>query len=312
MGFFICAGSFIISVIFYLIFIPILKKFKVKQAVRALGPKSHLGKSGTPTMGGIGFILSPIIILLCFFNYTASIDLLLIIIPFLMLGIVGFFDDYLIIKRHNNDGLSAKTKIILELIISVLFYYLYQYFGYSTLLFIDLKIFYLVLVIFIIIGSANAVNLSDGLDGLCGGLSLIALICFAVIAYISGNTEVMYFSLALIGSIMAFLIYNFHPARIFMGDTGSLAIGGALAAMAIILKVEILLIIIGFVYVVETLSVIIQVLHFKRTKKRVFLMAPLHHHFEMLGLSELQVVLMFWGLGLASGMLGLLIYGGLA
>lgn len=310
---YIISFTLILGVVLYNILIPVLKRHKVRQAVRLLGPKEHYKKSGTPTMGGLGFIISTLAIYLIF-AYIYKYDykqVILLTIPFFMVGLIGFFDDFLIIKKGTNDGLSPKTKLVLEFIVSCIFFYLYQYFGYSKEIFIDLGIFYLPVVILIITGASNAYNLTDGLDGLCGSLSIISIMTLTYIAYLQKNETILYFGLALIGAVMSFLIFNFNPAKIFMGDTGSLSLGCVCACMAILLKVELLFILIAFVFVLETISVIIQVLYYKKTKKRIFRMAPLHHHFELMGYSEKKVVFLFILMGLIFSICSLIIYGGI-
>lgn len=303
--------ALIITFVLYLIYIPLIKG-KIGQFEREEGLDSHKSKSGTPTMGGIIFILSITIIYIIYaiINKFQIDKVILLLLPFILMGIVGFLDDYLIIKKKNNIGLKPKEKMILLTIISILFYYLYQYFGYSTKFIIDLKIFYLILIFLMLVGTSNAVNLSDGLDGLCGGLSLIAISALTIIAHMNKAYEVEVLGLISIGGLLGFLLFNIHPAKIFMGDTGSLSLGGIMATMAIMLKVELLFIIIGFVFVIEALSVIIQVLYYKKFKKRIFKMAPIHHHFECMGYSEVNVVVLFWIIALLCAILSIIIYGG--
>lgn len=305
--------SLILGIIIYSFLIPFLRKKKLGQAIRAEGPEAHLTKKGTPTMGGLGFIISSFILFLGFavyYSYDYRIVILLLG-SLLMFGLVGFCDDFLIIKRGKNDGLNAKTKIILELIIGVMFYYLYQYFGFSTKLFIELGILYLPFVVLMLISSSNAFNLTDGLDGLLGGLSIICFSALGYIAYLNENEVAFVFILSLLGGLFSFLIFNYNPAKIFMGDTGSLALGGIAGVLAILLKVELIFVIMALPFILETLSVIIQVLYYKKTKKRFFKMAPLHHHFELMGYSEKAVVFIFWMFGLIMALIGLIIYGGI-
>ena len=241
------------------------------------------------------------------------------IIVFLAYGLIGFIDDWLKIKYHNNDGLSVKAKFIMQLIIAIIFYIIYKYNGGLTDLTISLfgfKIqlgyFFGIFILFLLVGTTNAVNITDGLGGLCGGLSVMAIFSYGIIAWgsywIIGYQELAIFCFVLVGSTLGFLVFNSHPAKVFMGDTGSLALGGALATVAILTRHEMSLAIIGGVFVIETLSSLIQIIAIKKFKKRIFLKAPLHHHFEQIGWSETDIVKMFWIIGFILGMLGI-IYG---
>lgn len=313
--------ALVLTIVMTPIIIPIMRRLKYGQAIRVEGPERHKKKSGTPTMGGIVFVLATLLTLFVYFSFyytgahkTNLTNFILIILPFVSFSTIGFVDDYLIVVRKNNRGLKAKYKLLLEIITAGVFFYLALKSGLDTTIkifnfSINFKWFYGVIIFFMLVGSGNGVNLSDGLDGLAGGLVGISLATLTFIAYLQGQVEVMLIGGALLGSILGFLIFNLYPARIFMGDTGSLALGAIIAAMAIILKVELLFILIGGVFVIETLSVILQVAYFKRTKgKRLFKMSPIHHHFELSGLSETKVVLLFYLAGFAFSFLSLLIY----
>lgn len=312
--------ALILTMVIIPFLIPIMRYLKYGQAIREEGPKRHLQKSGTPTMGGVAFLLATLLTLgvyYAFYNQSQKVNgttYLLLLLPFLGYGLIGFIDDYLIVVKKNNQGLPARYKLLLEIILAGIFFYLYLKSGLDTTLklfdwTINFKWFYGVIIFLMLVGSSNAVNLTDGLDGLAGGLVGIALATLTFIAYRQSNVEAMLVGGAVLGSILGFLMYNLHPAKIFMGDTGSLALGALLAAFAIILKVEWLLILIGGVFVIETLSVIIQVAYFKKTKgKRIFKMTPLHHHFELSGLSETRVVLLFYAFGFIFSLLSLIVF----
>jgi len=300
-----------------------LRRIKAGQNIRNDGPGTHLQKSGTPTMGGAMMLVVLTISILLFGNLKNTY-VIIIVIATLQFGIIGFVDDYLKIVRKDTKGLAARFKIIMQLIISVsivLALYLNpQRHPDLTRLFIpffadfslDLGFWYIPFAVILLIGSSNAVNLTDGLDGLAIGLTIFVTLAFSAIAYLTGHfniamylkvpfipgsAELAVFGGALVGAGIGFLWYNSHPAQVFMGDTGSLALGGALGLMALMLKKELLLVIIGGVFVAEALSVIIQVLVYKWKKKRVFRMAPLHHHFELKGWHENKVVIRFWVIG---------------
>lgn len=292
--------------------IPFLHKIKFGQSIRKEGPKSHMIKRGTPTMGGCVFIVVPILVTLIL-NPKAftSMEMLIVIMAFVAYAIIGFIDDFLIVVKKNNDGLKPSIKFLLQSILAIIFYFIYQSIAKTTIqipvlhITLEVGILYFVIIFIMFTAESNAVNLSDGLDGLCAGTSLIAIAPFIIFALLQKNNDLALFLLAVCGSLLGYLRFNLHPAKIFMGDTGSLAIGGLLAASAMILKQEILLILIGGVFVLEVVSVVIQVASFKLTGKRVFRMAPLHHHFEEGGMKEVQVVLMFWCLGIVFAALGL-------
>lgn len=314
--------SFIISVVFGLISIPLLRKLNVRQRISDFLSKLHNEKNGVPTMGGIIFII-PTIVAIVLLMVTKKVEfsnnLLIILFVFVGYGILGFIDDYLIIKRNNNKGLTQFQKLLGQIIIALGFFMIYMKSGREPILnihslgiTIDMGWFYGFFILLILVASSNAVNLTDGLDGLAGGLSVIAFLSFGIISlgstWIAGSEEIGIFCFILVGALLGFLIYNAYPAKIIMGDTGSLSLGATLGAVAIITNHEISLIAVAGVFVIETLSVIIQVASYKTFHKRVFLMTPLHHHFEKLGWKETEIVRMFYVFGMLLGM-GAVIYG---
>ena len=291
--------------------IPILHKLKFGQSIRTEGPQSHQAKSGTPTMGGIFLIAGIVIATVIRAEWTAEIFLAL----FILLGhfVLGFLDDYIKVVKKRNLGLKARQKLAGQILISVVTILIAtQELGIETTLWlpvvgdtVDLGIFYYVLVLFVIVGASNAVNLTDGLDGLASGNMAIASSCYGVICILTGHENLAIFCAAIVGACIGFLKFNFHPAKVFMGDTGSLALGGAFAAVGILTHTELLLVVVGLVFVCEALSVIIQVISFQTTGKRVFRMSPIHHHFELGGWREVKVVTVFWAVGLIAGVIGL-------
>ena len=305
--------AFIISVVLCPIFIPFLRRLKFGQSIRDEGPKSHQKKSGTPTMGGVMIMLSLVISTLIIGGLFHSIDVEIWLLIFVTLGfgLLGFLDDFIKVVKKRNLGLTSKQKFLGQVAIAAIVYFVLLQTGLSTVvtvpgtgLALDIGWFYLPLIIVMLVGASNAVNLTDGLDGLVAGTSAIAFGAFAIIAYSMSLFTVSIFSVAVVGAVLGFLVFNAHPAKVFMGDTGSLALGGALAMIAILTKMELLLVVIGGVFVIETLSVIIQVLSFKTTGKRVFKMSPLHHHYELSGWSEWRVVVTFWLVGFILAVVG--------
>lgn len=280
--------------------IPMLRRLKFGQSIREEGPKSHQAKSGTPTMGGIMILIAITVASLIFVGGSREVWLALFIT--LGHGVIGFIDDFIKVVLKRNLGLKARQKLLGQILMAVALVYIsITYMGGDTNLWIpvldqtiDCGIFYYILIFFVLVGTTNAVNLTDGLDGLASGTMAVAAIAYAIICLIFGQYELAVFCMTVVGGVLGFLKYNAHPAKVFMGDTGSLALGGALAAVAVLTKTELLLIIVGGVFVVEALSVIIQVASFKTTGKRVFLMSPIHHHFELKGWSEKKVVTVFW------------------
>lgn len=294
--------AFIATFILGLFVMPILRKFKVGQIVRDDGPKEHLKKQGTPTMGGIIMLIVLVVVLAI--NAIKYPILLLPIVSILGFGMVGFIDDYKKLVKKNTKGLSPIKKIIGLFIVTAIYILLYiKVFNLGTDLiipFISNPITlstgaFIAFIAFILIGTSNAVNLTDGLDGLASGVVAIIMTFFTIIAVKNNNTEMIILGSTSVGTCLAFLLFNFHPAKVFMGDTGSLALGGAVASIAIITKMPIYLAIVAFVCIIDTLSVIIQVTYFKLTKgKRIFKMAPFHHHLELSGMKETVVVILFW------------------
>lgn len=314
--------SFIISTLFAIFTIPTLKKLKADQRLSIYLEDVHQKKAGTPTMGGIIFIVPTILIFLLFYfldKINITYNFLIIIITFISYGLLGFIDDYLIIKRNNNKGLSESTKLLFQLLIALIFFYLFMRGGNEPLLWIqalniklDIGWIYGLFILLVLVASSNAVNITDGLDGLAGGLSVLAFLAFGILSWaagwLEGYEEIALFCFTLIGALLAFLLFNVHPAKVFMGDTGSLALGATLGAIAIVTRHEILLIVIGIAFVIETMSCVIQRIYYKLTKKRFFLMTPIHHSFEKKGWEERDIVKLFWVIGLIGAMLSL-IYG---
>jgi len=278
--------------------IPALRWFKFGQFIREEGPKSHQKKAGTPTMGGIIFILASIITL-PFLVKNLKGEAMMALYAFIAFGVIGFLDDMLKIIKKENEGLKAYQKMGLLLIVAFLFsYYAYKNLGTNIIVpFLgitwDLGVFYIPFMVFFFAGTTNAVNLTDGLDGLATSVTLLVMTFFTMISMALGRYDLAIFCGVLLGALLGFLRYNAFPARVFMGDTGSLALGGAVAVVAVMLKLPLIIIIVGGIYLAEALSVIIQVTSFKLTGKRVFKMSPLHHHFEMSGWAEPKIVSIF-------------------
>ena len=293
--------------------IPFLHKMKFGQVEREEGLESHKKKGGTPTMGGVVFVLAAVIAAFVV-NYKNITNPNLILITIVLVGysLIGFIDDALIILKHQNEGLKAWQKFLMQAILAVGCYLYLENFvpGFTTEVTIpivkvniDFGWFYAVLVFIMFTGESNGVNLSDGLDGLATGLSMVAIAPFIIYAIMIKDYTIASYATAMVGALLGFMYFNYHPARIFMGDVGSLGLGGFLAILAILTKQELLLIVVGGVFLMETLSVIIQVVSFKTRGKRVFKMAPIHHHFEMLGWSEQQVTISFWFIGFICGII---------
>lgn len=287
--------------------INLLKKFKAKQTLRLEGPSEHKVKEGTPTMGGIAILLPVFILTISLCNF--SIESLALAFVVLCFFLIGLLDDLLIIVKGRNEGLRPKLKIGLQMLTSLLFGLYLFYSGHRTILnipftgtFIDIGLLYLPFLVFIMTGTSNAINLTDGLDGLAAGTTAISIIPLIIMLGYTGSGNLDGAAIAMgavcIGACTAFLWFNSYPASVFMGDTGSLALGGLVSAIAIVGNNELWLAFTGFIFVIETLSVIIQVLYFKRTKKRIFLMSPLHHHFEKKGWKETKVSFRFYIIGL--------------
>ncbi len=301
-----CLVSLLVTAGTGLILIPALRRMKAGQSIREDGPVWHMSKQGTPTMGGIMFIVGIAVALLTvgFKGFAEGVHEHLFVFLFaLIYAAIGFLDDYEKLKKKQNLGLTAKQKFLLQLVVAVAFILLLRLKGiltpnlyipfFNTYLKLP-EIVYFIFAAFVIVGCVNAVNLTDGVDGLVSGVTLPVAVCYAAVAYIWGRTYLGVFAGALAGGLIGFLIFNFHPAKVFMGDTGSLFLGGAVCAMAFSMDMPLILIPLGIVYIAETLSDIIQVLYFKATHgKRFFKMAPLHHHFEMCGWSEYKLFVVF-------------------
>lgn len=302
--------AFIVCALVGPVLIPYLHKLKFGQSIRECGPASHMKKSGTPTMGGL-MMLAALIIALLWGQFTPHVIIALV----LTVGhaVIGFIDDYIKVVMKRNLGLTAKQKFLLQFILAGAYVYFAETHIHNTELWvpfvnitIDLGWGYYVLAFLLLVGTTNAVNLTDGLDGLVSFVSLPVTMVFAFIAYMQGMLDLCGFSLGLTGACLGFLLFNRHPAQVFMGDTGSLALGGAVAAMALLTHTELLLVIVGGIYVAEALSVIIQVTYFRFSGgKRIFRMAPLHHHFELGGWKEVKVVRVFTLVSCVLSILGL-------
>nr|WP_229717889.1 phospho-N-acetylmuramoyl-pentapeptide-transferase [Ligilactobacillus salitolerans] len=296
--------SFVLTIVFTPLFINYAHKKKAGQMIREEGPKWHEKKSGTPTMGGLVFDLVIVVIALLGGLVLHEFNSTLLILAFILAlyGFLGFFDDSIKLLKKQNEGLKAWQKLLGQIIGGVIFLLVFHYEGleFSLTIFgfeINAVWFYSLFVLIWLIGFSNAVNLTDGIDGLVAGQSIIAFGAYAIVAYLQAQYDVLLFCLAVIGALCGFFLFNRKPAKIFMGDMGSLALGGALAAVSILLNHELSLLFIGLIFVVETASVILQVISFKTTGKRIFKMSPLHHHFELSGWSEWRIDWTFWFVG---------------
>jgi len=304
--------AFFIALIVGPLIIPVLRRLKFGQSIRQEGPESHYAKAGTPTMGGVIILTALIIPVMVYSGQNKEVWLALFVT--LGHGLIGFLDDFIKVARKRSLGLKAKQKLVGQIIMAVALAYIgTHYMGCSTDLWvpilnvnIELGPLYYVLIFLVLIGTTNAVNLTDGLDGLAAGTTTLAALAYTAIAISFAKPHLAIFCVSLAGASLGFLKYNAHPAKVFMGDTGSLALGGALAAVAVMTKTELLLVVVGGVFVIEALSVIIQVTSFKLTGKRVFRMSPIHHHFELAGWSETKVVRVFWLTGLLFSVIALL------
>lgn len=291
-----------------------LHVLKFGQAIREEGPQSHMHKKGTPTMGGISFIIAIVFsLIVAMFLDSPNIQYyILFIYTTISFSIIGYIDDMLIVVKKINDGLAPRKKLMLQILFSVIFYMLVT-FIYKDINYIHIPVFdynlnisylYIIFLVFWQTGFSNAVNLTDGLDGLATSVTIITTSTLALLAYKENNFPVLVFCLTIVGSLIGFLLFNRNPAKIFMGDTGSLALGGILAAISVILHKEVAFLFIGLVYILETLSVIIQVAYFKKTGKRIFKMSPLHHHFELSGYGEVKTVYIFVIIAVVSSAIG--------
>ena len=297
--------------------IPFLHKMKFGQVEREEGLESHKSKNGTPTMGGIVFVIAAILgAFIVNFNNLLDPELILATIVLVGYSAIGFVDDALIIVKHSNKGLPPLAKLLAQIALAIICYFFAMNFipdftSVITIPLLDINIdmgyLYPALILVMFAGEINGVNLSDGLDGLATGLSMVAIAPFIIFSIMTKDYTLASYATAMVGALLGFMMFNYHPAKIFMGDVGSLGLGGFLAILAILTKQELLLILVGGVFLMETLSVIIQVVSFKTRGKRVFKMAPIHHHFEMLGWSEQQVTISFWFIGFICGILSIVI-----
>ena len=308
--------GFIFAIICGLITIPLLKKINFRQHVSILVGERHLKKEGTPTMGGIIFIIPVLMTLFLLYirgSITLNHNLIIVVFVFLAYAFLGFIDDWLKVRYHNNNGLRITTKFLLQMCIALIFFYIFMKNGGEPVLKITSLNLNLpmgwgfgLFILFLLVGSSNAVNITDGLDGLCGGLCVIAFLAFGIITWsttwMEGYQEIAIFCFVLVGALLGFLLFNSNPAKVFMGDLGSLSLGGAMASVAIITRHELSLALIGGVFAAETISSMIQIVAIRKFNKKVFKMAPLHHHFEQLGWSETDIVKVFYVVGLILAM----------
>lgn len=292
--------STVVSLIIGRFAIPLLEQLNAGQSIREDGPESHFSKAGTPTIGGIIFLFTLLIVLLGF--RLVNLEIIILLISTFGFALVGFVDDYIKVVKKRNLGFTAKQKFLTQILIAlILMAFLKTSSTLSTDLYlpfskryVDIGLFFIPFIIFVVVGTVNSVNLTDGLDGLSTSVTIVILLFFALVAYKLKRINIMAFSIILAGGLLGFFYYNKYPAKVFMGDTGSLALGGAVVAIALLLNLPLILPIAGGIYFIETLSVIIQVASFKLRGKRIFLMSPLHHHFEQLGYSEKKIVILFF------------------
>lgn len=308
------AISFLITLILGPIIIPLLKRLKIGQSVRDDGPQTHLKKTGTPTMGGIIILIALVITILTSDSKLINKDIYMLLFSTFGFGAIGFIDDYLKVVNRRSLGLRAYQKLIGQIALAVIIAFYHSStsaFGTKLIIpflpnqYLDLGPLYIPFIAFVVVSTVNGVNLTDGLDGLASGVTLIVLSFFGIVA-LNSSPSIAIFSTALAGGCLGFLVHNAHPAKVFMGDTGSLALGGAVATIAILLNIPLLIPIVGGIYFIESLSVIIQVLSFKLTGKRVFLMAPIHHHYEQKGWKETKIVAVFWIITVILCLIGIL------
>lgn len=307
--------NIVLSFLTGIIVIPILKKTAYQRLNRYV--PEHSSKQGTPTFGGLIFIIPTIITTIILLSNNYSSTLFIVLIIFILYALIGFIDDFLIVIRNNNNGLSEQSKFILQLIVAIVFFYLFLKSGNEPLLWIhtlgiklNIGFLYGLFILLVFVSVTNAVNITDGMDGLCGSLSFIVFITLGIITlntgWLNGYRELTLFSFSLAGSLIGFLFFNFYPAKIFMGDTGSLALGSVMGCIAILTRREILLVLICMVFVIETLTCVIQRVYYKFTKKRVFLMTPIHHTFERIGYSENDIVKLFCFVGIIFSLIALI------
>ncbi|GIO65540.1 phospho-N-acetylmuramoyl-pentapeptide-transferase [Paenibacillus sp. JTLBN-2024] len=309
--------SFILAIIAAPLLIPLLRRLKFGQQVRDDGPQSHLKKAGTPTMGGVVIILA---FTLSFLKFSViNTDFYVMLVATLGFGLIGFLDDYIKIVFKRSLGLTARQKLVGQLLFAAIMCVLLIQNGHSTAIHVPGTSFsfdwggwfYYPFIVIMMLAISNAVNFTDGVDGLLSGVSAIAFAAFALVAMQATSLSAAVCAAAMIGAVLGFLVFNAHPAKVFMGDTGSLGIGGAIGAIAIVTKTELLFLVIGGVFVIEMLSVVLQVASFKTRGKRIFKMSPIHHHFELSGWSEWRVVITFWLVSIVLAGIGLYLNKGL-
>lgn len=301
--------AFLISIVLAPILIPVLHRLKFGQQIREIGPSWHKKKSGTPTMGGIIFIVASVCAALIAGLDREALSVLLVATGF---GIIGFIDDFIKVVLKRNLGLTALQKLILQIILAVVFVFVCMHLGFlqSDIIIpfmqdtIDLQWAFIPFAVFILVGFVNAVNLTDGLDGLATSVTMVVSLFLVCCAVLFGKQQLALFCIAVFGGCAGFLIFNHYPAKVFMGDTGSLFLGGAVAAAAVLMKMPLILVVSGIIYVIEALSVMLQVMSFKLTGKRIFKMSPIHHHFEMCGWREVKVVWVFCAVSALACILG--------
>lgn len=309
-------AAFVVTALAGKALIPFLRRMKAGQSIKEIGPTWHMSKQGTPTMGGLMFILGAAVAVavLGWPDFLAGrFGGGFVFLFALVFGVIGYIDDYVKVKHHQNTGLTAPQKFLLQLAAAILFTVIMRRHGYLTpdlyVPFVNVTFavpwpLYMVFAAFVMVGTVNAVNITDGIDGLAAGVTMPVMLFFTAVAALWNRWELGLFSAALLGGLAAFLMYNFHPAKVFMGDTGSLFLGGAVCGLAFGLDVPLVLILVGIIYIAETLSDIIQVAYFKATHgKRIFRMAPLHHHLEMGGWSEVKLVCVFTAITFAACLL---------
>ena len=292
----------VLTAIFGRLLIPVLRAMKAGQSIRESGPTWHNYKAGTPMMGGLMFVAASALVLVLNIFTVKDYSVYYVLLLSLCYGFIGFLDDFTKLKYKRNLGLTSAQKAMLQMAVSAIFLYVMYRTGMDTTLYIPFvnvsfelhPILYIFFAMFVMVGCVNAVNLTDGVDGLCGSVTIPVMIFFTAVAVAEGKYDLALLPATLVGGLIAYLFYNWHPAKVFMGDTGSLFLGGVVCALAFALDMPLILILVGFVYIMETLSVILQVGYFKLTHgKRLFKMSPIHHHFEMCGWKEERIVLTF-------------------
>ncbi len=293
--------SFVLTVVLARVFIPVLKSVKMGQKILDIGPRWHKSKEGTPTMGGLFFIAASLFPVIGCAIWQKNLGLVIHYLFVLVNGMIGFIDDYVKFFKKQNAGLSAKQKLVLQFVTTIVYIAVLFKIGVLdsnvaipfTDISIDLGVFYYIILAVGIVFTCNSTNLTDGIDGLCASVTAVVMVFMSVLAFKSGNLEAGVMTGTMLGGSLGFLVYNFHPARVFMGDTGSLYMGAVVCASALMLNVPIILLFVGIIYFVESFSVMIQVTSYKLTGKRVFKMTPIHHHFEMCGWGEVKIVFVF-------------------